>query len=163
MTDQFDGFQLDPNAIGSDWVFSGQQATINQAPSVKKSNTQYNFVEARCSDDRTRIALDFDAEENPERTVGDGFGGWGVDWALFNYNPYGKLSGENPNFRVNNDFLQITGMGDVDIKTADVMDDRQTTASGMVEYYNYPTEGYNSFGKKGDKRWTWQGNSWIPA
>jgi len=163
MTDQFDGFQLDPGALGSDWVFTGQQATINQAPNVTKSNPQYHFVGARYSADRTRVVLDFESKENPERVINDGFLGWGVDWSLFNYNPYGKLAGENPNFKIHNDFLQITGMGGIDVETADVMDQEDVSAAGMLEYRNYPTEGYNSFGKKGDKTWTWGGNTWIPT
>lgn len=162
-TDQFDNFQLNPNEIGSDWKFEGQQVAGNRSPNSKMSNPQYHFVGERYNADRTRVVMDFQREENPEREIGDGFGGHGIDWSLFNYNPYGKLAGENPNFRVMNDWLQITGLGDIDIETADVMDKDVVAAEGMIQYRNYPTEGYNSFGKKGDKRWTWQGNSWVPS
>lgn len=161
MTDQFDGFQLDPNTIGNDWEFSGDQATINRSPGIAISNYNAQFVGARMSSDRTRTTLGgSDPRINPERVIGDGYSGFGVDWALYNYNPYSKV---NPNFRVNNDWLQITGLGDIDVVTDDVMDKDEVEASGMVQYRNYPSEGYNSFGKKGDKRWVWQGNTWVPG
>jgi|WetSurSiteA1Bulk_404760.scaffolds.fasta_scaffold01113_14 hypothetical protein len=164
MTDQFDNFQLDPNVIGNDWVFSGDQVHANRAPGTKISNFNYYFAGARMSQDRTKTVFDFKNEENPERTIGAGFAGWGVDWSLFNYNPYGgRGDGLNPNFRVKNDWLQITGMGNIDVVTRDVMDKKNVDPSGMSAYRNYPTEGYNSFGKKGDKRWSWQGNSWVPG
>ena len=59
-------------------------------------------------------------------------------------------------------------MGGIDVKTRDVTDAKEIEASGMVAYRNYPTEGYNSFGKttggaSPDKRWTWKGNTWVPA
>ena len=165
MGNQFDGFQLDPASIGSDWVFSGKQATINQGPSNTFSNPQYHFVEPRCSVDRTRVVFDFSHQENPERTIGAGFAGWGVDWALFNYNPYSRI---NPNFKVKNDWLLITGLGGINVVTNDVSDRKQADASGMVAHYNYPKEGYNSFGKttggaSSDKRWKWSGQTWVPA
>jgi len=28
-TDQFDNYQLDPNTLGNDWVFSGDQIHMN--------------------------------------------------------------------------------------------------------------------------------------
>jgi len=165
MTDQFDGFQLNPAAIGSDWVFTGQQATINRGPSGQMSNPQYKFVEPRYTYDRTRIVFDFSHQENPDRTIGAGFLGWGVDWSLFNYNPYSKT---NPNFKEKNDWLQITGMGHIDVENEDVSDMKEVNPAGMVAYRNYPTEGYNSFGKttggaSPDKRWAWNGNTWVPA
>lgn len=164
MTDQFDNFQLDPNTVGDDWTFSGQQSAINQKPSAAISNPQYHFVGARHSADRTRVVLEFERKENPEKTVNDAYLGWGVDWSLFNYNPYGgRGDGNNPNFKIHNDFLQITGLGNISVVADDVSDKDAVEASGMVAYYNYPSEGYNSFGKKGDKRWAWQGNSWIAA
>jgi len=164
MTDQFDNFQLDPNVIGSDWVFSGDQVHANRAPGTKISNSNYYFAGARMSQDRTKTVFDFKNEENPERTIGAGFAGWGVDWSLFNYNPYGgRGDGLNSNFKVKNDWLQITGMGNIDVKTRDVMDKKDVDPAGMSAYRNYPTEGFNSFGKKGDKRWSWQGNSWVPG
>jgi hypothetical protein len=165
MTDQFDGFQLDPSTIGSDWVFSSQQATINRSPAGQMSNPQYKSVGDRVSDDRTRVSADFKHEENPDRTIGAGFLGHGVDWALFNYNPY---STTNPNFRILNDWLKITSMGGIDVKTNDVSDSKGIDPAGMVAYRNYPTEGYSSFGKttggaSPDKRWAWKGNTWVPA
>jgi len=160
-TDQFDNFQLNPGAIGSDWVFTGDAAVGNAAPNSKMSNYNAYFVGAKMSVDRTRTTLGSpDPRINPERVIGDGFSGFGVDWSLYNYNPYSKV---NPNFRVNNDWLQITGLGGIDVVTDDVMDADEVTASGMVQYRNYPTEGWNSFGKKGDKHWVWQGNTWVPA
>jgi hypothetical protein len=160
MTDQFDNFQLDPNTIGNDWVFSGDEIHANRAPGTKISNFNYYFAGARMSQDRTKTVFDFKNEQNPERTIGAGFSGWGVDWSLFNYNPYSKT---NPNFKVYNDYLQIMGLGNIDVESEDVMDKKEVDAAGMLAYRNYPTEGYNSFGKKGDKRWSWQGNSWVPG
>jgi hypothetical protein len=168
-TDQFDNFQLDPSAIGSDWTFTGQQATINRGPMGSISNPQYKFVEPRYTYDRTRVTFDFSHEENPERTIGAGFAGWGVDWSLFNYNPFGgRGDGKNVNFRVNNDWLQITGLGGISVETKDVSDSKGTDPSGMVAYRNYPREGFSSFGKttggaSPDKRWAWKGNTWVPA
>lgn len=160
-TDQFDNFQLNPNDIGSDWVFSGDAAVGNVSPNSKISNYNAYFVGARMSTDRTRTTLGGpDPKINPERVIGDGYAGFGVDWGMFNYNPYSKI---NPNFRVNNDWLKITGLGGIGVVTDDVMDADEVTASGMVQYRNYPTEGWNSFGKKGDKRWIWQGNTWVPG
>lgn len=161
MTDQFDNYQLNPSTLGSDWKFSGDQATINRAPNGALSNYNARFVGARMSFDRTRTTLGgSDPNINPKREIGAGYAGFGVDWSLFNYNPYSKV---NPNFRVNNDWLKITGLGGIDVVTDDVMDKDEVSADGMVQYRNYPTEGYNSFGKKGDKRWVWQGNTWVPG
>lgn len=164
-TNQFDNYQLDPSAIGSDWAFSGDEVHMNRAPGSKISNPQYYFTNARYSADRTRVTFDYPTEMNPERTIGAGYLGHGVDWSLFNYNPY---STTNPNFRVLNDWLKITGMGGINKPSKDVSDEKESKASGMVAYKNYPAEGYNSFGKKsggasGDKRWTWKGNTWVPA
>jgi len=164
-TDQFDNYQLDPNTLGSDWVFSGDEVHKNRAPGSKISNPQYYSANGRNSDDRTIVTFGYDAEQNPERTIGNGYVGHGVDWSLFNYNPY---STSNPNFRVLNDWLLITGLGDLTVETKDVSDKKEVDPSGMVAYKNYPSEGYNSFGKttggaSGDKEWTWNGNSWVPA
>jgi hypothetical protein len=166
MTDQFDGFQLNPNDLGSDWVFSGDQAHANRQPNAVISNYNMYFVGPRMTTDRTRTTLGGpDGNINPPRVIGAGFGGHGVDWAEFNYNPYSKT---NPNFRVMNDWLHITGLGHIDVVTDDVMDEDEVVASGMVAYMNYPSEGYSSFGKttggaSPDKRWTWSGNTWVPA
>jgi hypothetical protein len=75
---------------------------------------------------------------------------------------------QNPNFRIKNDWLKIAGLGGIDVPTEDVMDLKEVNAAGMLQYRNYPTEGYNSFGKQsargsGDKRWRFQGNTWVPA
>jgi len=171
MTDQFDNFQLDPGSVGDNWVFSGDELHGKRAPDAKISNYNFYFVGPRYSADRTGTVFDFSHQENPERTIGDGFLGHGVDWALFNYNPYGRQGGglnQNPNFRILNDWLKITGLGSITVETDDVMDMDEVNPAGMLQYRNYPTEGYNSFGKKsggasGDKRWTWQGNTWVPA
>lgn len=169
MTDQFDFFQVVPGDLGKDWTFEGNQVLWNRAPSDKISNYEQYFAGPRSSTDRTKVVFGYDHEENPEREIGPGYVGFGVDWSLFNYNPYGgRGDGKNPNFRVLNDWLKITGLGNLDIETKDVMDKKEVDASGMLKYRNYPTEGYNSFGKKsggasGDKRWKWQGNTWVPA
>jgi len=178
-TDQFDNFQLNPNDLGSDWVFSGDEVHGKRSPSGKIANYNYYFVGTRMSQDRTRTVLSFASKGNSENpmkgwaghnwSLTDGYGGHGVDWSVFNYNPYGKQDvwnssiNQNPNFRVTNDWLKITGMGGIDVVTDDVMTKDEVEASGMVQYRNYPTEGWSSFGKKGDKRWKWQGNSWVPG
>lgn len=166
---QFDNYQLDPNVIGSDWTFSGDQVHLNRKPDAKLSNPGYYFVGPRMSADHTRTLLGGpDPNINPQPEVNDGWLGHGVDWAQFNYNPYqivGVNGGLNPNFRVMNDWLQITGMGDITVVTDDVMDQDEVNASGMSgsnRYMNYPSEGWSSFGKKYDKHWIWMGNTWVP-
>lgn len=152
--------------VWGDWVFTGDEVHGKRSPNSKISNYNMYFVGARMTYDRTRTILGgSDPRINPERVIGDGFGGHGVDWSLFNYNPYSKV---NPNFRVLNDWLNITGLGDITVVTDDVMDMDEVNASGMVQYRNYPSEGYNSFGKKSggaapDKRWVWEGNTWVPG
>lgn len=169
MTDHFDNFAVNPNTIGSDWKFSGSQAILNQGPLTKIANYDYWKVGDKFSFDRTRTVFAYEHGQNPERTINDAWLGWGVDWAQFVYNPYGMATeiggatGGNPNFKVYNDYLVITGLGGIDVDSEDVMDKKAVEASGMVQYYNYPTEGWNSFGKVKDKRWTWNGNTWIPA
>ncbi len=181
-TDQFDNYQLDPNTLGDDWVFSGDEVHLNRAPKGKISNPQYYFVGARYGADRTRTVFDFSDKgrtENPMKgyadhnwAIHDGYIGHGVDWSEFNYNPYGgRYDGLNPNFRVMNDWLWIMGMGStdgLDKPAHDVMDRKESDADGMEMYKNYPTEGYSSFGKttggaSPDKRWAWNGNTWVPA
>jgi hypothetical protein len=166
-TDQFDNYQLDPNALGSDWVFSGDQVHGSRSPNSKISNYNMYFVGARSTIDRTRTVLGGpDPRINPPRVIGAGYSGHGVDWAEFNYNPYSKV---NPNFRVYNDYLTIWGLGSLDVDSHDVVGYvEEAKAEGMLQYRNYPTEGYNSFGKKTggaspDKRWVWHGNTWVPA
>lgn len=169
-TDQFDNYQLDPNLLGTDWVFSGQQIHMNRPPRGKIANYNYYYVDARRANDYTRTTLGGpDPRINPQREVNDGWLGHGVDWSLFNYNPYGgRYDSKSPNFRVKNDWLKITGLGGITVVTDDVMDKDEVEASGMVAYRNYPSEGYSSYGKKtggasGDKRWAWKGNTWVPA
>jgi hypothetical protein len=171
-THQFDNYQLNPQDIGSTWVFEGDQIHSNRSSSSVISNYNMYFVGARMTYDRTKTTFGSpDPRINPPRVINDGFLGHGVDWSLFNYNPYGKDgvgTQQNPNFRVLNDWLQITGLGDLDVVTDDVMDKDEVSADGMLQYRNYPSEGYNSFGKKsggasGDTRWIWQGNTWVPG
>jgi len=182
-TDQFDNYQLDPNTLGDDWGFEEDDYHIhmNRPPRDKISNWHYYVVDARRSNDYTRTTLGGpDPNINPNRSTDHGgevgiHGGWlghGVDWAEFNYNPYGgRYDGLNSNFRVKNDWLKVMGMGStrgLDKPTHDVMDADEVNATGIVQYRNYPTEGYSSFGKKsggasGDKRWGWSGNTWVPT
>lgn len=168
-TDQFDNFQLEPGLIGSTWVFTGQQGSLNRAPNAIISTPDFRNVGTRNEYDRTRTVFAYEYEENPVRTIGTGFAGWGVDWALFNYNPYGMAThidgstgDSNVTMKVRNDFLNIAGLGGLDVITHDVMDENLVTGT-MTQYYNYPTEGWNAFGKKGQKEWRWQGQSWIPS
>lgn len=172
---QFNGFQLDPSTVGEDWAFSGDQAHGNRPPDSKISNPQYHFVGAKSSADRTKVVFGHDREQNPQNwDIGDGELGQGVNWALFNYNPYGRQDvwnstvDQNPNFRVMNDWLKITGLGDINVPEDGFSDKNEVSATGMVQYRNYPTEGYHSFGGKTggaspDERWEWQGNTWVPG
>ncbi len=170
-TNQFDNYQLNPNEVADDWAFADDHIHANRPPNAKMSNPAFYRVGGRMTRDYTRTLFGSpDPRINPQREINDGFLGHGVDWALFNYNPYGKteIDGKNPNFRVKNDWLQITGMGDITVVTDDVMDQDEVKASGMVQYRNYPSEGYSSFGKttggaSPDKRWIWQGNTWVPG
>jgi hypothetical protein len=181
-TDQFDNYQLDPNVLGTDWVFSGDQVHLNREPRGKISNWHYYVVDARRSNDYTRTTMGSpDSNIDPNRTTDhggvagthDGWGGHGVDWSLFNYNPYGgRGDGLNVNFRVKNDWLKIMGMGStsgLDKPAHDVIDEKELVEDAThVQYRNYPTEGYSSFGKKsggatGDRRWGWAGNTWVPT
>jgi len=168
-TDQFDNYQLNPNDLGEDWVFSGDQALGNRSPNAVMSNYNMYFVGAKNDVDRTRTVFGGpDPRINPPKDSHDGYLGFGVSKSTYIYNPYGKLPGQNPNFRILNDWLQVTGLGHIDVPSDDVMTKDEVEASGMVQYMNYPSEGYNSFGKKsggasGDKRWKWSGNTWVPA
>jgi len=173
---QFDGFQINPHTLGDNWAFTGDEGHGKRSPKSKISNYNFYMVGPRYSADRTRTVFTYAKEENPNRgygdwEIGDGELGHGVNWGMFNYNPYGRQGvglDQNPNFRILNDWLKITGLGGIDVDSEDVMTKKEVEASGMLQYRNYPSEGYNSFGKKtaggtGDKRWTWQGNTWVPA
>ena len=46
-TNQFDMFQLDPNTLGDDWVFSGDQVHLNRPPKGKISDYNYYFAGPR--------------------------------------------------------------------------------------------------------------------
>lgn len=176
-TNQFDNYQLEPDTLADNWVFSGDEVHGKRGPNAKISNPHYYMVGTRNSGDYTKTVFGSPSGGiNPHTTssgqaswMNDGWGGHGVDWAQFNYNPYGgRGDGLNVNFRVKNDWLKITGMGGIGVPTDDVMDQDEVAASGMVAYRNYPTEGYSSFGKttggaSPDKRWAWKGNTWVPA
>ncbi len=169
-TNQFDNYQLEPDTLAENWVFSDDEVHMNRGPNSKLSNPNHYMVGGRNTADITRTTFGSSSPNiNPQREINDGWLGHGVDWAEFNYNPMGgRYDSLNPNFRVLNDWLKITGMGGIDVPTDDVMDQDEVNASGMVAYRNYPSEGYSSFGKaiggaSPDKRWAWKGNTWVPA
>ena len=162
-----DNFQLVPHSVGD---VAGQYET---PLSTRIANYNAWTRGTRQSQDRTRSSFDYsDKVENLEEEITDQYLAHGTDWALFEYNPYGKegdLHGFfNPNRRRLSDggWAKITGT-EVDLHDRDVIGGDEATGDGMMQYHNYPGEGYNSFGKKsadasGDKRWKWQGNSWVP-
>jgi hypothetical protein len=156
-----DNFQIIPHQVG-DVAGNYEQPLGNRI-----SNYNAWARGPRMSQDRTKTTFGMrDRQENPEIEITDAFLAHGTDWALFEYNPYGKsndISGfTNPNQRrLSDDWAKIIGVGDINLETEDVMD--TSVYSGMIQYRNYPSEGYNSFGKKYDKRWVWQGNTWVPS
>jgi hypothetical protein len=56
-TNQFDNYQLNPNDLGSDWVFEGDEVHGKRQPNAKISNYNMYFVGARMSSDRTKTAF----------------------------------------------------------------------------------------------------------
>lgn len=151
-------FQPNPHDVGD--------VTAQDIRPIGSRLSNYNAMThgTRRSNDRILSHTGFSKQLNPERTVTNAFLSHGTDWALFNYNPYGKSNDvhgfTNPNRRrLTDDWALIIGVGDVDL---DVVGAGEGTGI-TVKYMNYPDEGWSSFGKKYDKRWKWFGNSWIPA
>lgn len=162
-----DGFQLTPHEVGN-------VTALNIRPiGSRLSNYNAQFKGPRMSRDYTRSSFGFSKQLNPERIITDAFLAHGTDWALFEYNPYGKIKvGQdvggfvNPNRRrLTDDWAMIMGLGEVELVDWDIVGagDDEGVVSGTVQYMNYPDEGWSSFGKKGDKHWKWFGNSWVPA
>jgi hypothetical protein len=157
-----DNFQLTPHEVGD--------VTAQDIRPLGNRLSNYNaqFKGPRMSRDYTRTTFGFsEKEENPEREITDAFLAHGTDWALFEYNPYGKFNDVdgyiNPNHRrLSDDWAKIVGIGEVEREDLDLVGVGDVIG-GSVQYMNYPDEGYSSFGKKGDKRWSWQGNSWVPG
>ncbi len=157
-----DSFQLNPHEVGE--VAGDHMRSLGSRLSNYNAMTRSN----RLSQDRTRSSFDCSKQLNPERAVTDEFLAHGTDWALFNYNPYGKANDitgfENPNRRrLSDHWAQIIGLGTIELEDWDIVSGDGSTGVGMLQYRNYPEEGHSSFGKKGDKRWTWRGNSWVPG
>jgi len=169
---QYDNFQFDPGSIGSDWQ-SGTQPAMRPL-SARVSRWNIDYMGPRDSNNVYKTSLGFGfkgATENPKKQVGAGFG---TDRDVYNYNPYiwGLAVAHQ---RMLNDSMFMMGMyhggtnlaayGDngtsIDAPKFDVSDKNAVDASGMDAYVNYPTEGYSSFGKKGDKERAWAGNTWI--
>lgn len=156
MTDSFDNFAIDMStSIGSDWKSGSGPVMRPFGTRVSKYNA--NYVGERNADDYTRTTFGWESYQEPDPVVGVGFG---TDPAEFVYNPFvwgyavahRKMLADN---------LIMMGMGSIDAPRQDVSDQDESSATGMEQYKNYPTEGWSSFGKKGDKELIWMGNSWI--
>jgi len=158
-----DNFQPDPNSIGN--------VTARDILPLGSRISNYNAMTRgiRHSTDRTKTSFDFgNKTENIGREFTDQDLAHGVDWAEFNYNPYGKVGDTdgfvNPNRRrLSDSWAKVIGVGELELIDEDVVGGDESTGAGMLQYRNYPEEGYSSFGKKEDKRWTWNGNSWVPG
>ena len=157
-----DNFQPDLTSVGN------SAGLFEQPLGSRISNYNARARGPRLSSDRTRTTLGGTTiNVNPQREFTDQDLAHGVDWAEINYNPYGKAndadSFTNPNRRrLSDSWAQVTGMGVIELIDEDVVGGDESTGAGMLQYRNYPGEGYSSFGKKEDKRWTWNGNSWVP-
>jgi hypothetical protein len=169
---QYDNFSFNPSSVGTDWV-SGNQPSL-RAPNAVISRFNIDYVGPKNADNYYKTSLGYGFKgtiENPKKQVGEGFG---TDRDQYSYNPYiwGLAVAHQ---RMLNDSMFIMGMehagrnlaayGDAGVSInapkRDISDVDVVAAEGMVAYTNYPTEGWSSFGKKGDKERTWVGNSWI--
>ena len=156
MPDQFDNFAIDMStSMGSDWKSGTGPAMRPFGTRISVYNA--NYVGARRADDYTRTTFGWGYEQNPWPQEGIGFG---TDPGEFVYNPFvwgyavahRKMLADN---------LIMMGQGNINAPKMDVSDQDETSAVGMAQYKNYPTEGWSSFGKKADKEIPWMGNSWI--
>lgn len=169
----YDDFQVIPHSVGE--VAGKDQRSIGS----RLSNYRALFKGSKKSQDYTITTFTTvtDGEINPQKfyaehgwEVNDAYLGHGTDWSLFEYNPYGHTKDadwKNPRIRrYSSDWAKIIGFGNIGFETDDVIGG--DIHHSIVQYRNYPDEGYSSYGKKssgaeGDKRWKWQGNTWIPA
>ena len=157
-----DGFQLTPHEVGD--------VTAQDIRPIGSRLSNYNaqFKGPRMAKDYTKTTFGFSGKvENIELEITDAFLAHGTDWALFEYNPYGKSNDAhgftNPNRRrLTDNWALITGLGEVEIVDGDIVGAGEGIGA-TVQYMNYPDEGWSSFGKKGDKHWKWFGNTWVPA
>ena len=150
MANQYDHFQLDPGSIGSDWK-GGDASRQLRPPSTKVSHFEAMKFGTVRSDDYTRVVFDNAHFENPQKVAGVGFG---VDRGWYNYNPFVWLSTVK---RILDDKMHRMMMGSIDVLNADVSDRDEVDADGMQSYYNYPSEGWRSFGGKYDFEEAYQG------
>ena len=150
MSNEYDFFQVNPGSVASGW------ATGNSTQQFRRFGTRMSNFGAlnfgtRMSSDYTRTSFDNAHEENPQKAVGVGFG---TDRAEYEYNPYVWGSSVK---RTLDDKMTKMGMGSVDQPGADVSDQQEVAASGMVSGKNYPSEGWRSFGGKYDFHKPYQG------
>ncbi len=151
MSNEYDNFAVDPSTIGQDWKGGIEMRPLSNRMSNFGALDQGN----RRSDDYTRTTFENAHEENPKAVVGAGFG---TDSGFYDYNPY--VWGSTVK-KVLDDKLFKMGEGGISVFHVDVSDRKEVSASGMLQYKNYPSEGWSSFGRKYDKHRTWQGNTWI--
>jgi hypothetical protein len=156
-TYNFDFFQIQPHKLEDGWVAGDAQSI--RAFDARISNFNAMWRGARMSTDRTRTTLDFAKQQNPKEMVGVGYG---TDWAEYNYNPY--VAGSTVKRILDDQAHKM--MMDHDRGAAhsifhiDVSDMDEVTAAGIAAgatFLNYPTEGWNSFGKKYDDHAVYQG------
>jgi hypothetical protein len=170
----YDDFQVIPHQVGD--IVGGEK---ERPLGSRLSNYQAMFKGNRKSQDYTLTTFTSgeDQHRNPQKgyiehgwDVNDAYLGHGTDWSLFEYNPYGHSKDaayKNPRLRrLSGDWATIIGFGSVSFEDEDVIGGN--VHNNIIQYRNYPDEGYSSYGKKssgasGDKRWAWKGNTWVPA
>ncbi len=157
-----DNFQVTPHQVGD--------VVAQDIRPLGSRISNYNAMTKgeRQSTDRTKASFDYSKQLSPQRKFTDQDLAHGIDWAEFNYNPYGHSKDTdgftNPNRRrLSDGWAKIVGVDGIPLIDEDVVGGDESTGAGMLQYRNYPSEGFSSFGKKGDKRWIWNGNSWVPG
>jgi hypothetical protein len=124
------------------------------------SNYNAMYIGTRRSYDYTRTVAEFSFKQNTKPVVGNGYG---TDPAVYIYNPY--LWGSTVKKTLDDQGFKM-GMShnygaSLDQPRLDVSDPKESLASGMASFKNYPTEGWSSFGKKGDKAIEYAGSTWL--
>ena len=173
----YDNFAFNPSSLGNDWK-SGSQPPVDLRPlgfRMSTFNINYGGPRNPYNYGRTLLTYSFkgklEGPFQPNTFMGIGYG---TDPGYFKYNPY--IWGlAVAHLRMLNDTMFMMGMyhsgknlskyhdsgADLAYPRLDVSDTKGVKAEGMLNYHNYPTEGWSSFGKKRDKERPWIGNSWV--
>lgn len=163
MTTEYNFFQIDstgvdePDLTASGVARSDDSIAIRRTVDGKISDFGAGNVGARMASDLTRTVLDFESKDDlsdravitEDTGVGSNVPGRSTN---VDHNPY--LIGSTVNKTRDEQSFRM-GMSDnrgesIDTPNFDVMDNNETTASGMAANKNWPTEGYRSFGGKYD-------------